>query len=376
MSAREATGKAASSGTGKVLPMIRPVVGVILAAIVVTWVVRSWTPGQVAAAAALLLLLGWLQWLAKDHAGAWLLGILLLVTAPALLLLATDRSTGDLRSALESLVFVYAAGAMGGLVLELLSGKLYWLEMPSRPRRAPKKVQGPTGSAVPAEAAHVDPADAAAGSAAKAATDAAAKAAAKAAEKAAEKAEGEAEGGFAPHGLRLDVGFMGRMFAGGLAAVVFTILFAVLVDEADLLALTSMREPDNLAWAIVAGAVSPMVWENVGGLAQSRLGRIQALLDQAADNAAVVATPEAVKKGTVMAAVAAAAPAQLITPDTVDALVAARSVGEVTAAINTDAGLKGLQASLADSVPVDVSALAAAHKVSALLEAAKYEATR
>jgi hypothetical protein len=113
---------------------------------------------------------------------------------------------------------IYVGGAVGGLVLELLRGR-WRLELPSRRRgvgRSPEQ-------------------------------------------------------SFAPYGPLTDIGFLGRMTTGAVAAPAFLAIVNALdateqqaADMGAYLASVAVR-PDTLAWAVLLGAVSPVVW----GLAES-----------------------------------------------------------------------------------------------------------
>lgn len=119
---------------------------------------------------------------------------------------------------------VYVAGAVGGLVLELLRGR-WRLELPSR-RRGVGRSPEPS---------------------------------------------------FAPYGPLTDIGFLGRMTTGAVAAPAFLAIINALdaseqqaADMGAYLASVAVR-PDTLAWGVLLGAVSPVVWGLAESLVKSRL---------------------------------------------------------------------------------------------------------
>jgi len=116
---------------------------------------------------------------------------------------------------------VFWAGAIGGLVLELVSGS-WGVELPSYSRRRP------------------------------------------------------AETRFAPLGPWHDLGFLGRMTTGAIAAPVFLILVNVIGDSTDSASLTALGDDlESLAWGALIGAASPAAWKLGEGLVTSRIGLAQ-----------------------------------------------------------------------------------------------------
>jgi hypothetical protein len=143
--------------------------------------------------------------------GATFAGILALAFPPLLVLLADNKD-------LEPWVQAYVAGAVGGLVFELLTSA-WGVELPSSPLRGPSVKE------------------------------------------------------FAPWGRWIDIGFFGRMFTGAVAAPVFLIIINELEGTNNLKGLGN--DLDTLAWAVLIGATSPTVWEAGRGLVQARFTRAQ-----------------------------------------------------------------------------------------------------
>lgn len=181
--------------------------------------------------------------------GSWTIGLLVLI-GPYLLLEFVAPTTVSVWAR------VYIAGAVGGLCFELIRNR-WRLEMPSS-AKAGRKSAEPT---------------------------------------------------FAPLGALTDIGFLGRMLTGAVAAPTFIAIVSVLdasaSQQSDLPAyLESLAtRPDTLAWGVAAGFAAPAVWTLIeqfiqarGAVANSRLeiiqkevGLIQAKAEQALEAAGAAA---------------------------------------------------------------------------------------
>jgi hypothetical protein len=146
----------------------------------------------------------------------WLFGLFLLV-GPWVLLETLAPSD------LEAWADIYVAGAIGGLALELIRNR--W------------RFEGPSDGQRPDE---------------------------------------DAESSFAPYGPLTDVGFLGRMATGAIAAPVFLIIVNALdaneQQSANLgLYLTELaKRPDTYAWGVAVGFSSPAVWTIIEGFVKAR----------------------------------------------------------------------------------------------------------
>ena len=127
----------------------------------------------------------------------------------------------------------YWAGAFGGLVLELIRNR-WRVELPSR---SPKKLVG-------------------------------------------------REESFAEYGPVYDIGVFGRMVTGALAAPTFLVIVNAFDTPADTAVGTHLAaiagRVDTLGWAVLIGAVSPVVWSLGEQLVRSRIAVAQTKLDAAA----------------------------------------------------------------------------------------------
>ena len=147
--------------------------------------------------------------LREKPGGAWLLGLLLVSGVPMFLLLALGIvPEGETREGIRGLVYLYVAGAFGGLVLELLQERRYCIELPSVTL--------------------------------------------------------DNQGG----GVRVDdgrgrmwrIGFLSRVLVGGLAGLALVTVVGTLADSSGFLFTTKRpgaTEPDGLVWALLAGSVAP-----------------------------------------------------------------------------------------------------------------------
>jgi len=164
-------------------------------------------------------------WTALVAVSPWLFGLAALGIPFVLLETVADTDTAAWSR-------IYVGGAVGGLVLELLRGR-WRLELPSRRRgvgRSPEQ-------------------------------------------------------SFAPYGPLTDIGFLGRMTTGAVAAPAFLAIVNALdateqqaADMAAYLASVAAR-PDTLAWAVLLGAVSPVVWGLGESLVKSRFAVASTRLD-------------------------------------------------------------------------------------------------
>lgn len=174
---------------------------------------------------------------------AWLSA--LIAVAPwifAILVAASPALLAQTSSTLEKWTPVYIAGGMGGVVLELLLSR-WRLEFPS--------YAGPPES----EARLSEDDDE-------------------------EAKETDAIFGF-PFGPRVDIGFLGRFFTGGLAAVALIILGAVVIADESVGNLTDdTGYQQTIAWAIAIGASSPAVWRAFQAIVEARIAKVRSQLSQ------------------------------------------------------------------------------------------------
>jgi hypothetical protein len=149
----------------------------------------------------------------------WVFGVGALAFLPVLVALMGPESA-------EDWIAAYFAGAVGGLALELTGGA-WGLELPSYEKgRKPKNQR------------------------------------------------------WAPFGPWVDIGFLGRMTTGAVAAPAFLIIInSVLEDESANDLATIATNPDTLAWAVLIGAASPAVWRTGQRLVEARLGALQQQLE-------------------------------------------------------------------------------------------------
>jgi hypothetical protein len=153
----------------------------------------------------------------------WLAGVVTVITPVALMLLAMVFTTGDARAGLHGLSYLYVAGSLGGLVLELLQQKRYVLEKPALVRRKPGR---DTETVV-------------------------------------------------RDGPLWHLGFLSRMFIGGLAgAALVTLIGSVLGD----LTIGNATDPTALVWAVVAGSGAPAVWKLLSDMVLKRSNAVDEVL--------------------------------------------------------------------------------------------------
>jgi hypothetical protein len=153
----------------------------------------------------------------------WLAGVVTVLTPVALMLLAMVFTTGDARVGLHGLIYLYIAGTLGGLVLELLQQKRYVLEKPALVRKKP----GRDNETVVRD------------------------------------------------GPLWHLGFLSRMFIGGLAgAALVTLIGSVLGD----LSIGNATEPTALVWAVVAGSGAPAVWKLLSDMVLKRSNAVDEVL--------------------------------------------------------------------------------------------------
>jgi hypothetical protein len=157
----------------------------------------------------------------RKSEGSWLLGLLALLGPYLLLELVAPTSVSVWAR-------VYIAGAVGGLCFELIRNR-WRLEMPSS-AGAGRRSAEPT---------------------------------------------------FAPLGPLADVGFLGRMLTGAVAAPTFIAIISVLdasdTQQSDLPKyLESLAtRPDTLAWGVAAGFAAPAVWDADRAVHRGAWGRGQ-----------------------------------------------------------------------------------------------------
>jgi hypothetical protein len=160
--------------------------------------------------------------------GAWLLGLLALLAAPVLLAVGADFAPAEKRVGLLVLLYLYSAGAAGGLVLELLQDKKYAVELPST-RLPPDNTPASTASP---EIQRTGP--------------------------------------------MWNLGFLSRMVIGGLSGVALVPLLSEVGNANGL----GPLEPAALGWALVAGSTAPAVWSRLAGMVGDRLSQSETNKDK------------------------------------------------------------------------------------------------
>jgi hypothetical protein len=132
---------------------------------------------------------------------------------------------------LDNWISVYVAGGIGGLVLEMLLSR-WQLELPTANRRQPDPDRGET--------------------------------------------EEDSEADFAaPLGPRIDLGFLGRFFTGGLAAVTLLILGALAFADKTPDEVIKAGTNLSIAWGIAIGASSPAVWRGLRKIVEARTAAVR-----------------------------------------------------------------------------------------------------
>ncbi|MGZ4689136.1 MAG: hypothetical protein ACXVKA_13405 [Acidimicrobiia bacterium] len=84
-----------------------------------------------------------------------------------------------------------------------------------------------------------------------------------------------------PLGPQIDLGFLARVTSSGLAAVAFLLVYNAMVQESDALKET---EPATFGWAVFIGASSPAIWAAAKQLVQARVGALTAKNDELMKN--------------------------------------------------------------------------------------------
>ena len=292
----------------------------VLAAPAVIWLVTTTDLEAVSIAGLGLLvvvLLAYLAYVYRWRFWAWFMGGLAVLLTPGLLKLGAQFISGDFRGAMEAWVYVYAAGAVGGLVLELIRAK-GGLEFPSaEPPVTPQL--GPAfgthlapatngGEAAPVAPAVASPAAYAGtlavgpqGSPAMT-SPATALAVPPATAPFVAPAEGPSQNGTdlavepAPvlRGGRTNIGFFARVTMGGVAAAAVLILVRIIVGDTlpgDFLA--SALRLDTLAGAALIGMIAPALWTGAQNMLESKSSFMRGVIDTAA--VAVGSAEQAVK---------------------------------------------------------------------------------
>ncbi len=292
------------------------VLGLVLAAPAVIWLVTSTSLAVVAVAGLgvlFLMVLGAMAFSLRWGFWAWFMGALAVLLTPGLLKLGAQFIVGDARAAMEAWVYVYVAGAVGGLLLELIRGKggleFPSAELPVTPRTAPigavtpppasnggeaiAALPGPIGPIGPASPSGGDaplnspvvtmPSPAVAQSAAFVATEAAP-----------ENGTDMTTEQIPERGGRIDIGFFSRVTMGGLAAAATLIVVRIIVgDTLPAHFLASALRLDTLAGAVLVGMLAPALWSGTQTLLESRFSFMKGAMDTAV--AAVANAEQAVR---------------------------------------------------------------------------------
>ena len=290
----------------------------VLAAPAVIWLVTA-TDLEVVAIAGLgllaVVLLAYLAYVYRWRFWAWFMGGLAVLLTPGLLKLGAQFISGDFKGAMEAWVYVYAAGAVGGLVLELIRAK-GGLEFPSfEPALAPQ-VGPPVATHVPSGTNGGEPSPGGPGVASPAAYTGTAAVASQGTAGMASPATAlavppatapfvadapsqngtdlAAESAAAPRGGRTDIGFFARVTMGGVAAAAVLILVRIIVGDtlpSDFLA--SALRLDTLAGAVLIGMIAPALWTGTQNLFESKSSFMRGVIDTA--TVAVGSAEQAVK---------------------------------------------------------------------------------
>ena len=286
------------------------VICLVLVAPAVIWLVTTTSLEVVAIAgigALAVLLLAFLAMTFRWQFWAWFMGVVAVLLIPGLLKLGAQFIVGDARAAMEAWIYVYSAGAVGGLVAELIRGR-GGLEFPSGEppsirRVAPAAVApsavsngGEPVSPVPpgGQALTGSPNDPAGATAPATALAVASPAAFNAPETVPGNGTVVAAEPGTERGGRIDVGFFSRVTMGGIAAA--AALIVVRIVAGDTLPghfLASALRLDTLAGAAVIGMLAPALWTGTQTLVESRFSFLRGAVDTAA--AAVANAEQAVK---------------------------------------------------------------------------------
>ena len=287
------------------------VICLVLVAPAVIWLTTTTSLEVVAIAgigALAVLLLALLALTFRWQFWAWFMGVVAVLLIPGLLKLGAQFILGDARAAMEAWIYVYSAGAVGGLVVELIRGRggldFPVGEPPSVHRVAasplaaqpmgngmePASAGSPAG--YPAAGGVADPAAGPPGATAPATALAVASPAAFSAP------ETVPANGAAPEpterGGRIDIGFFSRMTMGGIAAAAALIVVRIVVgDTQPGHFLASALRLDTLAGAAMIGMIAPAVWSGTQTLVESRFSFLKGAVETAA--AAVANAEHAVR---------------------------------------------------------------------------------
>jgi hypothetical protein len=237
---------------------------------VASWLARAIAAAVTSVARAIAAAIVWIGLAVRD-AVVWLWGVIVTLS-PWLFGLAALAGPYVLLETLGSKEVsawsdVYIAGAVGGLILELLRGR-WRLELPSKGRGIGKG----------------------------------------------------AEQSFAPFGPLTDIGFFGRMTTGAVAAPVFlAILNALDASEAqarDLSSYLATLAPraDTIAWGVLIGALSPAVWTMGESLVKGRFAIADTRVDAMKTNAETIAKELKARQAKLVEAAVKAQPAAPTAP--------------------------------------------------------------
>lgn len=185
------------------------------------------TPGKLIAVAYLLLLSAGVMLRGSGYS-VWVAGVLAVASPAALLLLAQQLATDPaVRTAFAGLLYLYGAGVVGGLILELLQDKRYVLERP---------YLDTSSNNLPSPADHE----------------------------------------VVRTGPRWNLGFLSRLVAGGVAGLTLVSLLGSTVGDLDI---SQATQPAALGWAVAAGAAAPAVWKQFSDMVINRSNAVGALIE-------------------------------------------------------------------------------------------------
>ncbi|MDP8956708.1 MAG: hypothetical protein M3N24_07105 [Actinomycetota bacterium] len=277
------------------------VISLVLAAPAVIWLVTTTSLEIVAIAGLgvlLLIVLASLAFTLRWRFWAWFMGVIAVLLTPGLLKLGAQFIGGDARAAMEAWIYVYVAGAVGGLLLELIRAR-GGLEFPSAELLAPPSmapvgaVTSPSvpngGEPVAGLPGPIGPAPPGPGEAplnSSVVTVPAATMASPSAFVAPQTALANgAEVTMAPAPVpaeRIDIGFFSRVTMGGIAAAAALIVVRIIVGDAQPAHfLASALRLDTLAGAVLVGMLAPALWSGTQTLVESRFSFMKGAVDTA-----------------------------------------------------------------------------------------------
>lgn len=273
----------------------------VLVAPAVIWLVTTTSLATVALASTGLLIVVLFSLVAYSFRWrfwAWFLGAAAVLLTPGLLKLGGLFIQGHVRTAMEAWIYVYAAGAVGGLVVELIRGR-GGLEFPSAD--APPFTRMTAATAIPQPASNggesVPNVPAPALSTTAEAIDppltspvvtAPATAVATASPSAMTGSETAPQNGAGPDGEatswhgRIDIGFLSRVTMGGIAAAAALVVVRIIAGDTHPSDFhTAAFRLETLAGAALVGMIAPALWTGTQTVIESRFSFLKGTMDTA-----------------------------------------------------------------------------------------------